>query len=528
MKPAPEPAARELLDRLVDGEPIDWSRSASDDASLLDALHTLDQVRSAYQRIGAAPAPHAPVLFQWGPLAVQEKIGCGASAEVYRAWDAGLATPVALKLLRPEAAAAGLRSDEFLHEGRLLARLSQRNVLRVYGAAVHDGRPGIWNEWIEGRTLDAIVAADGPFADAEAIHIGSELCAALAAIHAAGLLHGDVKASNVLRARGGRIVLADLGAAGAPDTLNGSLRTQATPAYLSPQSRDGAPRAPVDDLYALGVLLHFLASGTYPQNGVSRLRELKPTIDLRLADVVEHALSSDPQRRYASAHAFGDALLATHGRERATKSKRIGIGQRLLLATIVIAALAAGLWWTSRTPAWQQHAELARRTDSGSEPLRDGAALQLGDRISLKLSANRPTWAYVLNEDQAGTLHVLFPLASLAQANPLPPDVETLLPGQQGDRALSWEVSSSGGREEFLVILADRPLRDLEHKLDGYSGATIDAVQRSVGRIAGTPLANVSVHGEHLNALLSASATELADTRHVRVLAYHFGAPAPH
>ncbi|WP_395682932.1 serine/threonine-protein kinase [Dokdonella sp.] len=512
-----------LVDRLVDGEPIDWSRATASDASLLDALHTLDQVRSAYQRIGAAPAPHVPTLFQWGPLAVQEKIGSGASAEVYRAWDAGLATTVALKLLRPEAAAAGLRSNEFLHEGRLLARLSQRNVLRVYGAAVHDGRPGIWNEWIDGRTLDAIVAADGPFSDAEAAHIGIELCAALGAIHAAGLLHGDVKASNVMRARGGRIVLADLGAAGAPDTLNGSLRTQATPAYLSPQSRNGAPRAATDDLYALGVLLHFLLSGTYPDDAGRNLRESKPTIGAPLAEVIEHALSPDPQRRYANAHAFGDALLATQGGARGM-TKPSGHRAPLLVAAALLATLlAAGAWWTSRTTGWQQNVELARRTATGGEPLRDGAELRLGDRIGLTLSSNRQTWAYVLNEDQAGTLHVLFPLASLAQANPLPAQVQIHLPGQQGGRALSWEVSSNGGREEFLVILADRPMQALEQRLAGYAAATSDAPQRGIGRVSSEPLVNVRVQGRQLNALLSESAAELVDTRHVRVLAYHFG-----
>jgi tRNA A-37 threonylcarbamoyl transferase component Bud32 len=532
-----------LVDRLVDGEPLDWSRATASDTGLLDALHTLDQVRNAYQRIGAAPAPHAPTLFRWGPLAVQEKIGCGTSAEVYRAWDAGLATTVALKLLRPEAAAAGLRSDEFLREGRLLARLSQRNVLRVYGAAVHDGRPGIWNEWIDGRTLDAIVAADGPFADAEAAHMGIELCAALAAIHAAGLLHGDVKASNVMRARGGRIVLADLGAAGAPDTLNGSLRTQATPAYLSPQSRDGAPRAASDDLYALGVLLHFLLTGAYPRDADAHTA----IADGGIAAVVERALSRDPQRRYASAHAFAAALRAAMtestasvrspeegGRngdhasadaepagEARTRARRTMLPRAAWLAAGAV-ALAFAAWQLLPQP-WQPHAQLARRTDAGSESLHDGARLRLGDRINLELVSNRPTWAYVLNEDQSGALHVLFPLASLAQANPLAAGVENRLPGRQGDRALSWEVSSSGGREEFLVILADRPLHGLEQRLAEYSAATIDAGQRGVGRITGTALANVSVQGRQLEALLAASSAELADTRHARVLAYHFG-----
>lgn len=514
----------DLVDRFVDGESIDWGRASTKDDALLDALHTLDQVRTVYQRIGGTPDPRGPRLFPWGPLLVQEKIGSGTSAEVYRAWDAGLATPVALKLLRPEAAAAGLRSEEFLREGRLLARISQRNVLRVYGAAVHDGRPGIWAEWIEGRTLDAIVESDGAFADREAAHVGLELCAALAAIHAAGLVHGDVKASNVLRARGGRIVLADLGAAGTPDVLNASLRTQATPAYLSPQARDGAPRSATDDLYALGVLLHFLLTGTYPRHGRCDLR--RPGIDAGIASVVEHALSPEPPWRPASAHAFATALRAAIGGDGPTRDARPTRRRVAALALAAAAVLAAGVagfatWTSSRLPPWQPRAQLVRRIGDGREVLRDGANLRLGDRLELVLASERPTWAYVLNEDAAGSLHVLFPLAGLRRANPLPRG-DGVLPGEQDGRALSWQVSSEGGREEFVVVLADAPLAGLEQRLAALDAAAIDAPQRGVARISGEPLANVSVQGRHLAALLSASSTELADARHARVLSYRF------
>ncbi len=518
---------RDLVDRLIDGEPADWEHVSATEAPLLDALHTLAQVRSAYQRIGAATAPTAPILFQWGSLSALEKIGSGASAEVYRAWDAGLGTQVALKLLRPEAAAAGLRSEEFLREGRLLARLSQRNVLRVYGAAVHAGRPGIWAEWIDGRTLAEIVEADGAFAAAEAAHIGVELCAALAAIHAAGLIHGDVKASNVLRARGGRIVLTDLGAAGAPDALNASLRTQATPTYLSPQSRDGSPRSRADDLYALGVLLHFLLTGAYPHDGTSRVRALAPETDARIAAAIERSLAADPTRRFDAAHAFADAL-GDRGTPEPPAAPAPPRTARVLLLVAVLAAIAlTTAWWALRPASWQQHGELMRLTATGAAPLRDGATLQLGDRLNLELSSNRPIWAYVLNEDHAGAFHVLFPLAGLEPSNPLSADTKVSLPGRQGGRALSWEVSSNGGSEEFLVILADRPLHALQRRLAAYSVATIDTPQRGVGRIAASPLANLTLRGTHLNALLSESATELADARHVHVLSYHFEALPP-
>ena len=515
----------DLVERLLDGRPIDWSNATSSDAALLDALHTLEQVRTAYQRIGATSAPRVPVLFQWGPLAVHEKIGSGASADVYKAWDAGLATPVALKLLRPEAAAAGLRSDEFLREGRLLARISQRNVLRVYGAAVHDGRPGIWNEWIEGRTLDAIVEAEGPFASTEAAHIGLELCAGIGAIHAAGVLHGDIKASNAMRARGGRIVLTDLGAAGAADALNASLHTQATPAYLSPETHDGAPRGKGDDLYALGVLLHFLVTGTYPQDGESRVRELAPNIEPRLAQAIARALDAQPEKRYADAQEFADALRASLGFNDVPEKPQVQRG--LIAAIVALFAIAAGFagWSTLRTPAWNADVDLVRRTDTGSEPLRDGAQLRVGDRVDLTLTTNRPTWAYVFNEDSAGGFHVLFPLTGLELSNPLPADATVTLPGRQGVRTLSWEVSDANGREEFLVLLAQRPLERLDLRLAALPAASIADTERGVGRTRANPPGALHLKGQHLNTLLGELGEEIADAEHVRLRAWRFNEP---
>ena len=511
--------ARELLERIADGAAIDWDRLDGIDAALIDGAHTLERVRHAYRRIGSGePAERA--LFRWGGLSVHEHLASGATAEVYRAWDPGLSTMVALKLLRPQAAVAGLRSDEFLREGRLLARIGQRNVLRVYGAAVHDGRPGLWAEWIDGRTLEAIVAADGPLSAAEAAHAGLELCAALGAIHAAGLVHGDVKASNALRERGGRIVLADLGAGGTPDALNASPRTQATLAYLSPQSRDGAPRSAADDLYALGVLLHFLLSGAYPHTGAPALRTPTGCIAERVAAVVERALAPQPAQRHADARAFADALRAAIGGSATAPRPR----RRWLAAAAAVALALAGIgaWQIGKPMPWTPRAALVRH-DAADAPLRDGAALHVGDRLDLTLASDRPTWVWVLNEDEAGAFHVLFPLAGLQLANPLPRGA-IVLPGEQDGRALSWQVSSAGGREEFLVVLADAPLEKFERRIATLAAAGIDAPERGVARVGAAPPGGVALHGPHLHALLGEFAGEFADSRHVRTLAYRFGA----
>jgi len=511
-------AARELLERIADGTPIDWDRVGGVDAALLESAHTLDAVRHAYRRIGSNE-PGERVLFRWGGLSVLELLASGATAEVYRAWDAGLSTMVALKLLRPEAAVAGLRSEEFLREGHLLARIGQRNVLRVYGAAVHDGRPGLWAEWIDGRTLEASVAADGPLAAAEAVHVGLELCAALGAIHAAGLVHGDVKASNALRERGGRIVLADFGAGGTPDALNASPRTQATPAYLSPQSRDGAPRSAADDLYALGVLLHFLLTGAYLRNDAPALRTLAAGDAQPVAADVERALAPEPAQRHADAYAFADALRAAIGGAPPTSRPR-----RRWPAAAAIAALALagiGAWQIWRPVPWEPQATLVRHGGADAA-LRDGASLHIGERLDLVLASDRPTWVWVLNEDAAGSFHVLFPLSGLQRANPLPRG-DSVLPGEQGGRALSWQVSSAGGREEFLVVLADAPLAKFEQRIATFAAASIDAPERGVARVAAAPLGGVALHGPHLHALLDEFASEFADHRHVRVIGYRFG-----
>lgn len=518
----PRDPARKLLDRIADGTAIDWPGLDGVAPRTLEAAHTLEQIRNAYRRIGSRE-PALAALFHWGELAVLEHLASGATADVYRAWDPGLSTMVALKLLRPQAAAVGLRNGEFLREAKLLARIAQRNVLRVYGAAVRDGRPGLWAEWIDGRTLADIVTADGPLSGAETAHAGLELCAALGAIHAAGLVHGDLKAANVLRERGGRIVLADLGAGDAAANINGTLRTQATLAYLSPQARAGSARGPRDDLYALGVLLHFLLTGVYPDAAAGALRKFDSGGAGRVARVVEHALSPDPAQRHADARAFAEALRAAIG-DTAT-AKRPRRAWLALAGAIAIAVIAFGVWQVLQPVAWAPKVALVHH-DRADAPLRDGDTLRVGDRLDLTLASDRKVWAWVLNEDEAGTFHVLFPLNGLRRANPLPRG-DSVLPGAQDGRALSWQVSSAGGREEFLVVLADAPLQDFERRIADFSAASIDAPERGVARVASAPLRGVTLHGRHLHALLDEFSGQLADTRHVRVIGYRFGVPAP-
>ena len=194
-----------------------------------------------------------------------EHIASGAFGDVYRAWDPQLNREVALKLLR-RAPDADAHADEVVNEGRLLARLRHPHIVSVYGAARIDGQVGLWMEFLRGRTLAQAVTTDGALPTRKVAEIGAALCDALGAVHKAGLVHRDVKAQNVMLADDGRVVLMDFGAGG--DLRHVGLDMAGTPLYLAPEVARGAPASPQSDVYSLGVLLRYAATGAYSRDVV--------------------------------------------------------------------------------------------------------------------------------------------------------------------------------------------------------------------------------------------------------------------
>ena len=257
----------------------------------------------------------------WGPLVILEPIGRGAFGTVYRARDS-LGREVALKLFTPRPEQDSAKRARVLQEARLLASISHANIVDVYGADRFDGRLGLWMELIRGRTLDAELRTRGMFSAQEAKLIGLDLCRALAAVHDAGLVHRDVKARNVMREGGGRIVLMDFGTGVSAES--GLTDVAGTPLYLAPEifARQVATRA--SDVYSLGVLLYHLVSGAYPVSGTDRieiqrghdegrrkrLRDIRPDLPAGFVHAVESALAPDPQRRYQTAGEFEHALMS--------------------------------------------------------------------------------------------------------------------------------------------------------------------------------------------------------------------------
>ncbi|MCX6629880.1 MAG: serine/threonine-protein kinase, partial [Candidatus Solibacter sp.] len=160
---------------------------------------------------GGPPAARGAGLGVWGPFELREQVGQGGFGEVYRAWDPKLQREVAVKLLLASRTSGAGAYESVLREARLTAKVRHPNVVSVHGVELHEGRVGFWTDFVRGKTLAALLAGQGSFGAREAALIGIELCGALGAVHAAGLLHRDIKPGNVMREEGGRILLMDFG-----------------------------------------------------------------------------------------------------------------------------------------------------------------------------------------------------------------------------------------------------------------------------------------------------------------------------
>jgi serine/threonine protein kinase len=265
-----------------------------------------------------------PNVFRWGHLRVCERIGEGTFGEVFRAFDSYLDRDVALKLLRASAGSRRQRAQQ-LCEARRLAQVHHRHVVQIYGAAVHHKRLGFWMELVRGETLSDLIAGRGALGAQEAALIGHTLCSAIGAIHKSGIAHRDIKAQNVIREDGGRVVVMDLGASertgdsGRPDRVTG------TPLYAAPELLFGEAPAAADDLYSLGVLLYYLVTGDFPLRANSlhelreahlqyrsrRLHDVRPDLPDAFVRVIEQAIHPDADARFRSAAEMREALTLT-------------------------------------------------------------------------------------------------------------------------------------------------------------------------------------------------------------------------
>lgn len=348
--------------RIADGEEVDWASLSDTDPNVASELALVAQIaaghRQLHQLLPVTPdtPPHlVPDRARWGHLDLLNIVGRGSYGIVYRAWDTRLERLVALKLFHGAAEPAAV-----MEEGRMLARLRHEHVVAIYGADVIDGVAGIWMELVHGRTLDTIVNGGGPLTARDAAAIGVDIAKALSAVHAAGLLHCDVKAQNVVQESGGRVVLMDFGAGRlAPEMRDEDqiVDVAGTPRYMAPELfHPGASATRATDIYSLGVLLYFLVTGRYPVAGttlselrrnhevgaVRSLRDINPGLPTALIDAVTQATARDPAERPESA-AIVQGMLATVAAQPAA-AERGGRPIWWFLAPAVLLLIALAVW----------------------------------------------------------------------------------------------------------------------------------------------------------------------------------------
>ncbi len=279
----------------------------------------------------ARRGPLPPAATRWvvaERYEIQALLGSGGMGTVYRARDRELDEIVALKMVKKQIASKSGILERFRREVKLARRVTHRNVARTFDIGEHHGTKFLTMEFIAGEMLGAMLARRGRIRLGDVVRIGCDLCAGLAAAHAAGVLHRDLKPANVIIAPDGRAVITDFGIARAfsdgeaARTADGVV---GTPAYMAPEQLEGASDLDARvDVYALGVMLFELLGGEVPwaneppfKAALLRLREpppdvrtLRPSLGEAPAELVRKCMATRREDRFAGADEVAAALTA--------------------------------------------------------------------------------------------------------------------------------------------------------------------------------------------------------------------------
>jgi Tol biopolymer transport system component len=325
-----------------------------------------------------------------GSYEVVARLGAGGMGEVYRARDVRLGRDVAIKVLPPSVAGVPDALARFEREARAVAALSHPNILAIYDFGSDRGVAYAVMELLDGETLRARLEAARP-SPRKAVEIAAQVCRGLAAAHDRGIVHRDLKPENIFLTRDGRVKVIDFGLARVAETAHalqpGDSQTRlqtsegvvlGTVGYMSPEQVRGLPADHRSDIFACGVVLYEMLSGSRPFTGDSAVETMNAILKddpppLAIADealspavrrIVEHCLEKAPEERFQSARdlAFDLGALSTASEASAgglrgdVRRRRMPVAAAVLLAGLalalgVVAGLIAPREAPSATPA---------------------------------------------------------------------------------------------------------------------------------------------------------------------------------
>lgn len=375
----PDPAARAEVHRLL-------ARHTALEASGQTFLDGFDAATAGALLEAGTALPETI-----GRYRVERQLARGGNGVVYLAHDPDLDRPVAIKVLRPDRLGSRAARDRLQTEARASSALDHPHIATIYEIGqTESGDLFIAMAFYEGETLRARLAR-GALPVADAVHIGGELADALAAAHAKGIVHRDVKPENVLlTARGVRLL--DFGIAASAQHADRLTGAAGTLAYMSPEQSQGAPPNPQTDVWALGVVLYELLTGRRPFTGETPddllvairsmdpvpIRRLRPEVPEAIARAVQACLVKDPTRRPWGGVSVRQVLARPRNRRRATAGA--------VVAFMGVATAAAMLIPERKlAPAEGSIAVLPfanLSTDPQQEYLSEGITEELGTRLA--------------------------------------------------------------------------------------------------------------------------------------------------
>ncbi len=284
---------------------------------------------SAADSTSNAPVSNESLIGQTlGQYRVLEQIGAGGMARVFRATNLVSNRTVALKVHTTSELDDPRRSERFLREARALARLKHPNLVSVYNVGFERDHCFFSMELIAGKSLLQTLAERGRMPQSEFLPYLGQILSALHYVHGQGIIHRDVKSSNIMIA-GQRAVLMDFGLA--KDENQAGLTSigaiMGTPEYMAPECAHGETAGPATDIYSLGLVAYEALTGTLPFRGRSALNIIRqqleteapplsaalPTADPKLTRIIQRCLAKQPASRYPTCAALGSEILSLSG-----------------------------------------------------------------------------------------------------------------------------------------------------------------------------------------------------------------------
>jgi len=265
-----------------------------------------------------APASHPEMLGRLGRYEIEQVIGTGGMGVVLKGYDTELHRIVAVKVLLPHLANSGAARRRFSREAQSAAAVVHEHVIPIYNVEAEGDIPYLVMQYVPGQSLQGRVDEHGPLSVPEILRIGRQAAAGLAAAHDQGVIHRDVKPANLLLEESlDRVLISDFGLARTVDdaTLTRTGIVAGTPHYMSPEQAGGEVVDRRTDLFSLGSVLYFMATGRPPFRADAPMAilnrichephrpvdEVNPGIPVELADVIERLLAKAPAERFESA-----------------------------------------------------------------------------------------------------------------------------------------------------------------------------------------------------------------------------------